>query len=97
MSNGRSERRMARTVKVEVRALAGPTLQETTLTENVSGRGARVLMRQRLPRRQEALLISLSDGAHAPAKVVYCQRLADNRFAVGLELARRVEAWARAY
>lgn len=94
MSNGRSERRLARTVKVEVRPLAGPTLRETTLTENVSGRGARVLMRQRLRPRQEALLISLSDGAHAPAKVVYCQRLADNRFAVGLELSSRVEAWA---
>ena len=51
-------------------------------------------MRQRLPPRQEALLISLSDGAHAPAKVVYCQRLGDNRFAVGLELSSRVEAWA---
>ena len=80
-----------------MRLLGGATLKETTVTENVSARGARVLMQQRLPPRQEAVLVAPGDGAQAPARVVYCQRLSDNRFAVGLELSSRVEAWARAY
>lgn len=97
MSSGRSERRIAKTVKVEVRPLNEPALRETTLTENVSAHGVRILLQQKLAPLQEAVLTSLNDGARFPAKVVYCQRLGDNRFAVGLELSSRVESWARAY
>ena len=97
MSNGRLERRIAKTVKLEVCPLDGSASKETTLTENVSGQGVRVVLHQKLQPRQEAVLISPAEGVRSTAKVVYCRRLADNRFAVGLELSKRVEAWAKSY
>jgi hypothetical protein len=97
MSNGRSEKRIFRTLSVEVYPVDDPTLKENTLTENVSARGVRVLMQQSLRPRQETLVVSQNEGVWSRAKVVYCQRVAENRFAVGLELSARVEPWDRAY
>jgi PilZ domain-containing protein len=97
MSNGRAERRIAKTVKVEVCPLDDPKLKERALTENVSAHGARVLIQQAFRPQQQAVLTSPNEGVWSPAKVVYCQRVPGNRFAVGLELSARVEPWARAY
>jgi hypothetical protein len=97
MSNGRSEKRIFRTLSVEVYPVDDPTLKENTLTENVSAHGVRVLMQRSLRPRQETLVVSQNDGVWSRAKVVYCQRAAENRFAVGLELSARVEPWDRAY
>jgi hypothetical protein len=97
MSNGRSERRIPKTVSVEVCLVDDPTLKEHTLTENVSAHGVRVLMQQSLRPKQQAVVISPDEGVSSPAKVVYCQRAAENRFAIGLELATGVESWARPY
>ena len=44
MSDGRSERRTARTLTVEVCPQDEAKLNERTMTENVSAHGARVLM-----------------------------------------------------
>jgi hypothetical protein len=97
MSNGRSERRIPKNVSVEVCLVDDPKLMEKTLTENVSPHGVRVLMQQSLRPSQHAVIISPSEGVLSRAKVVYCQRAAGNRFAVGLELLTRVEPWAKAY
>ena len=97
MSNGRSEKRIAKAVNVEVCLVDVPTLKEKTLTENVSAHGARVLMHQMLQPKQLAVVISTNEGVWSRAKVVYCQRMSENRFAIGLELAGRVESWSKAY
>jgi hypothetical protein len=97
MSNGRSEKRIAKTVSVEVCLVDAPTLKERTLTENVSAHGVRVLLQRSLQPRQQAVVISPNEGVWSRAKVVYCQRAAEDSFAVGLELSTRVEPWARAY
>lgn len=97
MSNGRSEKRIARTVSVEVRFPGGPVQQERTSTENVSAHGARLFVKQRLKPGQAVLLVSPTEGVGCQAQIVYCQHISENSFAVGLELRRRVEAWARAY
>jgi hypothetical protein len=97
MSNGRSEKRIAKTMKVEVCLADEPTLKEKTLTENVSAHGVRVLVQRRLSPKQQAVVISPNEGVSSRAKVVYCQRVAENRFAVGLELSGRVESWAASY
>jgi hypothetical protein len=97
MSNGRLETRIPKTVSVEVCLADDPTLKERTLTENVSGHGVRVLMQRSLRPRQETLVILQNEGLWSRAKVVYCQRATENRFAVGLELSTRVEAWARVH
>jgi hypothetical protein len=98
MSNGRSERRIPKTVSVEVSLVdVCPTSKEKALTENVSAHGVRVLMQRSLLPKQETVVISLKESVWSRAKVIYCQRAAENRFAIGLELAAGVESWARPY
>jgi hypothetical protein len=62
MSNGRSERRIARTVSVEVCLQDEPTPGERALTENVCAHGARVLVDRKLPPGQHVLIKSPKEG-----------------------------------
>ena len=91
MSNGRSEKRIARTESVEVCLQDETRLNERSLTENVSAHGARVLMEQKLQPGQRVLVSSPKEGMHSQARIIYCQRVSEGRFAVGLELSGRVE------
>jgi hypothetical protein len=95
MSNGRSEKRIPKTVSVEVRLVDEPTVKERPLTENVSAHGVRVLAKRRFRPKQQAIVISPND-VRSPAKVVYCELVAENMFAVGLQLFGKVESWASA-
>jgi hypothetical protein len=97
MSNGRSEKRIAKVVSVEVCLPAAPKLDERLLTENVSAHGARVLMERKLQPGQLVLLSSPGESAWSQARIVYCQHVSPGRFAVGLELAVRMEPWAKPY
>ncbi len=97
MSNGRSEKRIARSVSVEVCLRDEPKLNERTLTENVSAHGARVLMEQKLQPGERVLVSSPKEGVRSQARIVYCQRVSESSFAIGLELTVRVEPWAKSY
>ncbi len=97
MSDGRSERRIARTLSVEICLQDEAKLNERTMTENVSAHGARVLMEQKLQPGQRVLVCSPKEGVRSQARIVYCQRMSGSSFAVGLELSGRVELWARPY
>ena len=97
MSDGRSERRTARTLTVEVCPQDEAKLNERTMTENVSAHGARVLMEQKLQPGQRVLVSSPKEGVRSQARIIYCQRVSERRFAVGLELSGRVELWAKPY
>ena len=97
MSNGRSEKRIERTMSVEVCMEDEPKLKERMLTENVSAHGARVFMERKLQTGQQVLVSLPKEGLQSQARIVYCQRVSEKRFAVGLELTRRVELWSKAY
>jgi hypothetical protein len=97
MSNGRSEKRIVRTVSVEVCLQDEPKLNERMLTDNVSAHGARVFMDRNLLPGQQVLVSSPKEGVRSQARIVYCQRVSEKRFAVGLELSGRVDLWAKAY
>ena len=97
MSNGRSEKRIERTMSVEVCMEDEPKLKERMLTENVSAHGARVFMERKLRAGQQVLVSLPKEGLQSQARIVYCQRVSEKRFAVGLELTRRVELWSKAY
>jgi hypothetical protein len=43
------------------------------------------------------LVSSPKEGLRSQARIVYCQRMSDKRFAVGLELSGRADLWAKAY
>lgn len=88
---GRFEKRIAREMIVEIRPEGeGMPKEAKTLTENVSPRGARVLMDREWRPGQHVLVIFLEEGLQTQAQIVYCQRLTERKFAVGLELSARM-------
>lgn len=97
MSNGRSEKRIAKIMSVEVCLRDEPKLNERMLTENVSAHGARVFAERKLQPGQQVLVSSPKEGVRLQARIVYCQRVSGSSFAVGLELSGRVDLWARSY
>jgi len=84
-------------MSVEVCMEDEPKLKERMLTENVSAHGARVFMERKLRAGQQVLVSLPKEGLQSQARIVYCQRVSEKRFAVGLELTRRVELWSKAY
>ena len=92
---GRFEKRIARAVTVEIRPEDERMPNARTLTENVSPHGARVLMEREWRPGQQVIVISPKEGVWARGQIVYCQVLAERRFAVGLELSVRVESWTK--
>ena len=94
---GRFEKRVAKAVTVEIRPVDEGMPKERTLTENVSPHGARVLMEREWRPGQQVVVISPKEGVRARGQIVYCELLAECKFAVGLELSVRVESWAKSY
>jgi hypothetical protein len=95
-ADGRSEKRIAREVPVDIYRQDEPIRKERAWTENVSPHGARALVEQVWRPRQHVLLISPKEGVQLRGQIIYSQRLTKTRFAVGLLLFSRAEAWARA-
>ena len=83
---GRSDKRIAKEVVVELAPLDHSQLKETTITQNVRARRIHVATEHPWRPGDTVLLSSPQSTFHSQARVVYCQRLEDNRFAVGLEL-----------
>jgi hypothetical protein len=94
---GRFEKRIARAMTLEIRPENEGMPNEKTLTENVSPHGARVLMDREWRPGQHVMVISPQEGVRAVGRIVYCQHLAENRFAVGLELSVQIALWAKSY
>ena len=70
-----------------------PARAEFAWTENISSDGARVLTDQPWEAGSVILLNSSVGQLLTQARVVYCQSLPLNRFAVGLEFYVRTTAW----
>ncbi len=95
--SGRLEKRIRLAVPVEIFSPQNSAAAERTTTENVSSLGIRVLTQRARDLNERLMISSLVGGLRTLARVVYCQRVAENRFALGLELSRKVELWARPY
>ena len=89
MPAGRSEKRTPIKLAVVLSRENQRSSKESTLTENRSSRGLRVITKK--PSRPGArLLVSFAeDDVGEQATVVYCQRLGNKKFAVGLALAAK--------
>ena len=66
---------------------------ESASTENVSSQGLRVLTERPWERDTVLVVLSTVRKLWARARVVYCEALADNTFAIGMELLARTGAW----
>ena len=93
--SGRLEKRTRLTIPIRISSLKEPSAGERSTTENVCSLGIRVLVR-RARELNERLLIKSTDGElETDARVVYCERLVDGRFALGLEFHGDVTNWLK--
>ncbi len=94
---GRIEKRIRLAVPVQVSSVLDLAATERTTTENVCSLGIRILTKRARDLNERLMVSSLRGDLRTLARVVYCQHVPENRFALGLELSRRVELWARPY
>jgi hypothetical protein len=95
MRSGRFEKRTRLAIPVRISSLKEPSAGERSTTENICSLGIRVLVR-RARELNERLLIKSTDGElETDARVVYCERLRDGRFALGLEFGGEVASWLK--
>ena len=89
----RKEKRNPENLQILLSRMAEPLLTEAASTDNVSSHGMRV--RTYRPWKQDTRLIvqSSENELWGSAKVVYCQVLPANTFALGLEFVARTGAW----
>jgi len=92
-SVARGEKRVPMAIAVHISGNEEIPGVETTFTENVSARGARVLSVRRWNRDDYLSFESLPGNFRAKARVTYCERLRDDGFAVGLEFVEPVGHW----
>ena len=93
MRSGRLVKRAPLAISIRISSLLKPDAAERTTTENICSLGLRVLVRQaRKP--NELMLINSADGElQTAARVVYCERTGDGRFALGLEFHEEITNW----
>jgi hypothetical protein len=66
---------------------------ESTFTENVSSRGARVLSTRRWKTGDKLTIVTLTGSFRAMARVAYCQFVPKSGFAIGLEFVEPIGQW----
>jgi PilZ domain-containing protein len=96
LPSGRCDKRVRKEVVVELVRPDAPEPKEAAVVQNVSARGVRIATEQVWHPGDNVLLISPESGFRTQARVVYCQRLENNRFAVGLELSAPLGEWGKA-
>jgi hypothetical protein len=69
------------------------SIKESTFTQDVSARGARVLSARRWRKNQRITITALAGGFQSIARVAYCKTVPGTGFAVGLELLEPSGNW----
>jgi len=93
--SGRLEKRTSLAVPVRISDPKEPLAAEPATTENICSLGIRVLVRQ-AKKLNERLLIKPGNGElQTSARVVYCERLGDGRYALGLEFQGKDATWMK--
>lgn len=84
-TKGRIQKRLRLSVPLGLSKLRVPDITEHPVTENISSLGARVLTRRAMKLNERLMVSSHVGNLRTKARVVYCQRLPDGRFGVGLQ------------
>lgn len=85
---GRLEKRRPLAVNVEISSLLDPSSTERACTENISSLGMRVVTQHRKELNECLVIRTLTEDLRAVARVVYCQRLSDVRFGIGIQFVK---------
>jgi hypothetical protein len=91
--SGRLEKRMQLSLPVQISSLYDPSITERTTTENVCSLGMRVLTQKAKELNERLMISSMVGDLRALARVVYCQRLPDGRFGVGIQFQGQSVHW----
>jgi hypothetical protein len=89
----RLEDRISLTVRVDLYSLNVRQRVQEALTENVSPHGVRVVSSRPWKPNERLNLHSLPGDFRARARVVYCEPLGVNSFAIGLQLLAAAGNW----
>jgi hypothetical protein len=92
-TDGRIEKRATVKVPVHIVPVENAFVAETTMTVNISRRGARIITSRRWLPGEELDLASSSGEFQRQARVIYCYPLADQKFCVGLEFDASTKDW----
>jgi len=93
--SGRMERRLPIIVVVRLASPESDSTvpEERTFTDNISPRGARIFSR-RPWQPGNAIRVTPLHQAAACGKVIYCQKLPDDRYCVGLQFPDHPVTWS---
>ena len=89
----RMEARIPTRVGLELSGPDEPLIYETTLTENVSFHGARVVTKRRWSPNDSVLVKLPQESLPSRARITYCQPLKGDEFAMGLQFSLVVYDW----
>jgi hypothetical protein len=92
--SGRLEKRIRLVVAVQISSLVEPVAAERSTTENVCSLGARILTQRARDLNERLMISSVKGDQRTLGRVVYCQRLPDGRFGVGLEFQGQGLKWS---
>jgi hypothetical protein len=88
VQSGRIEHRMAANVGGRLESAPVPVYSESVSITNISSQGARVITNRNWRPHDHVVLIELTGDFHVEAEVIYCQRLDDDAFVIGLKFGR---------
>ena len=91
MPTGRSEKRTPIELAVVLCDVSERPFKERTLTENMSSHGLRAVTKRSWPVGDQLQVSFAAQSAPGLARIVYCQRLSKERFAVGLALSATLQ------
>jgi hypothetical protein len=94
---GRIEKRIRLAVPVQISSMLDPYAIERTTTENVCSVGVRVLSQAAKELNERLLVRSLAGDLRGLARVVYCQRLPDGRYGIGLQFQEGPANWPTSF
>lgn len=89
----RSEKRVPMEVGVRISGHSALPGTETTFTQNVSPRGARVLSTRPWKINDRMVISTMTGSFRSTARVAYCAMTPDSQFAVGLEFIEPNGKW----
>lgn len=93
--HSRLEKRIRLSIRVDLCSLDVRHPAEEALTENISAHGARVVSRNPWKLNERLNLWALPGDLRARARVVYCEPIAADNFAIGLQILASKGDWNR--
>ena len=93
--SGRKERRLPIVVAVRLESFdrQGDKEHEQTYTDNLSPHGTRVMSARSWHTGEQAEITPVNEETHMCGEVVYCQKLDDGHFFVGLKFSQNRVSW----